>query len=115
MSGMKKTSKPIIGGILTIFSGTLGSLGIINYWVGIGDLGRGFGKGDIPPFVPSIIFGMPIPSLIIALLALAGGVFALKRKEWTWSVICAVAAALSFIVLGIPAILLVTLSKDEFS
>jgi hypothetical protein len=98
-----------------MISGALGILGTINYWIGLGEAGSGFGKGDIPPFVPSIIFGMPIPSLIIALLALVGGIFALLRKKWTWSLICAIAAALSFILLGIPAIILMALSRDEFS
>lgn len=97
-----------------MISGALGMLGIINYWIGLGEAGSGFGKGDIPPFIPSIIYGMPIPSLIIALLALVGGVFALLRKKWAWSLVATIAAALSFILVGIPAIILIALSKDEF-
>ena len=111
---MEKTKRPIIGGILTIFSGALGALGIISYAIGLGDVGSGFGKGDMPPFVPSIIFGMPIPSLIIALLALVGGIFAIRRKRWRWSLTGSIAAALSLILLGIPAIVLIAISKDEF-
>jgi len=112
---MKKTNKPIISGILTMLSGALGILGTISYWIGLGEAGSGLGKGDVPPFVPSIIFGMPIPSLIIAILALVGGILALIRKKWSWSLAAAIAAALSFILLGIPAIVLISLSKDEFS
>jgi len=111
---MSKTKKPIIGGILTIISGALGILGTISYAIGLGDVGSGFGKGDMPPFVPSIIFGMPIPSLIIALLALVGGIFAIRRKNWRWSIAGSIAAALSLILLGIPAIVLIAISKDEF-
>lgn len=113
-NSVKKTSKPLIGGILMMISGALGILGTMSYWIGIGEAGSGFGKGDMPPFVPSIIFGLPIPALIIALLALAGGIFALSRRKWTWSLICAIAATLSFILLGIPAIILIALSRDEF-
>jgi len=97
-----------------MIAGALGILGIISYCIGFGGAGSGFGKGDMPPFVPSIIFGLPIPALIIALFALAGGIFALLRRKWTWSLICAIAATLSFILLGIPAIILIALSKDEF-
>ena len=111
---MSKTKKPIIGGILTIFSGALGMLGIASYSIGLGDVGSGFGKGDMPPFVPSIIFGMSIPALIIALLAIAGGIFAVLRKRWRWSLTGSIAAALSLIILGIPAVVLIALSKDEF-
>ena len=110
---MIKTAKPKIGAIFTIISGAFGILGIASYSIGLGDV-SGLGKGDMPPFIPSIIFGMPIPSLIIALLALTGGIFALQRKKWRWSLAGAIAAALSFLLLGIPAIVLIALSKDEF-
>jgi len=110
---MGKTRKSIIGGILAIVSGVLGLLGAINYTVGFGDI-RGLGKGDMPPFVPSIIFGMPVPSIIIAVLALVGGVFAITRKRWRWALAGAIAATLSLILLGIPAVILIAISRDEF-
>ena len=110
-----KTNKPIIGGILTIISGALGMLGIISYAIGLGEAGSGFGKGDMPPFVPSIIYGMSIPSLVIALLAIAGGILCILRKQWRWALTGSIAAALSLIILGIPAIVLIALSKDEFT
>ena len=109
----KKTNKPMIGGILTIISGILASLGAINYAVGLSDAG-GISKGDIPPFVPSIIFGVPILSIIVGILALIGGVLAMRRRKWQWSLAGSIAAALSFILLGIPAVILITMSKDEF-
>ena len=112
---MQKTRKPIIGAILSIASGAMGILGTASYAIGFGDAGSGFGRGDMPPFVPSIIFGLPIPALIIALLAVAGGIFAMRRKNWNWAIAGAIAAALSFILLGIPAIILVAMSKDEFA
>jgi hypothetical protein len=108
-----KTRKLAVGGILTIVSGVLGSLGIINYAVGLTDV-RGFGRGDIPPFVPSIIYGLPIPALVIAALALVGGVFALRRRHWRWALTGAIAASLSFLLLGIPAIVLIASSKEAF-
>ena len=112
---MSKTKKPIIGGILTIFSGLLGLTGILSYTIGFGEVGSGFAKGDMPPFVPSIIFGMSIPSILIALLAVAGGILAVLRKRWRWALAGSIAAALSFIIFGIPAVALIALSKDEFS
>lgn len=100
---------------MTIFSGLLGLLGIFSYSIGLGDAGSGFGQGDMPPFVPSIIFGMSIPAIVIALLAIAGGILAVLRKRWRWSLAGSIAAALSLIILGIPAVVLVALSKDEFT
>ena len=112
---MSKTKKPIIGGIFSIFSGLLGILGVASYTIGFGDAGSGIGKGDMPPFVPSIIFGMSIPAIVIALLAIVGGILAALRKRWRWSLTGSIAAVLSLIILGIPAVVLIALSKDEFT
>ncbi|MGB2814663.1 MAG: hypothetical protein WBB97_03725 [Dehalococcoidales bacterium] len=112
---MIKTKRPIIGGILTIFSGLLGLSGILSYAIGFGDVGSGFAKGDMPPFVPSIIFGVSVPAIAIALLAIVGGILAVLRKRWRWSLTGSIAAVLSLIILGIPAVVLIALSKDEFT
>jgi hypothetical protein len=114
-TAVSKTKKPIIAGILAIVSGTLGLLGIISYSVGFGAPGSGIGRGDMPPFVPSIIFGMSIPAIIIAVLAVAGGILAIVRKGWGWALAGSIAAALSLILTGIPAIVLISLSRDEFT
>ncbi len=111
---MQKTARPVIGGALAIGAGVLGLLGIASYAIGFGPAGSGFGRGDMPPFVPSIIFGLPVPAALIAFAAIAGGIFALLRKSWWWSITGAIAAALSLIMLGIPAVVLIALSRDEF-
>ncbi|MFC1900869.1 hypothetical protein ACFLYN_04680 [Chloroflexota bacterium] len=111
---MSKTKKPIIGGILAIISGALGLLGAFSYSIGLGAPGSGIGQGDMPPFVPSIIFGLSIPTIIIALIAIAGGILAILRKRWKWALAGSIAAALSLILLGIPAIVLIAISRDEF-
>ncbi|MCD6599488.1 MAG: hypothetical protein J7L19_02795, partial [Dehalococcoidia bacterium] len=81
---MKKTSKPLTGGILALLSGALAIFGAMNYAVGFFDQ-PGFGKGDIPPFVPSIIFGVPLLSIVVGVFALVGGIIAMRRKRWKWA------------------------------
>ena len=110
---MKKTSKPVTGGILTLLSAAMAIFGAMNYAVGYIDK-PGIGKGDIPPFVPSIIFGVPLMSIVIGVLAIAGGIFAIRRKSWKWALTGAIAGALSLLPLGIAAIVLVAMSRDEF-
>lgn len=110
---MQKTNKPTIGGILMILSGALASLGALNYAVGLSNA-RGFGEGDMPPFVPSIIFGIPSVTTIIGVFALACGVLAIQRKRWGWSLAGSIAATVSVLPLGIAAIILIALSRDEF-
>ena len=111
---MQKTNKPKTGGFLTIISGALASVGAINYAIGLSNV-SGFSKGDIPPFVPSIIFGVPMLSIIIGIFALIGGVLSIRRKKWKWALIGSIAGTLSVLPLGIPAIILIALSKDEFT
>jgi hypothetical protein len=111
---MKQTKKPVTGGILTILCGIFGLLGTYWYAIGFGEPGSGIGRGDMPPFVPSIIFGLPVPAAIIAVVAIAGGILAVTRKHWRWSLAGSIAGVLSFIILGIPAIFLVYLARDEF-
>ncbi|MEN8614061.1 hypothetical protein ABFB09_02080 [Dehalogenimonas sp. THU2] len=108
-------NRPGIGGILSILAGLIGGLGILNYWIGFGPEHSGFGKGDIPPFVPSIIFSLPIPALIIAAVSIIGGVFILKRRNYRWALIGGVTAAASFIPLGVPALVLIVMSEKEFN
>ena len=65
---------PVIAGMLTAISGALGILGAFSYSIDLRDAGSGLGKGDMPPFVPGIIFGMPIPAIIL---------IAISRDEFT--------------------------------
>ena len=69
----------------------------------------------IPEFVPGIVLGTAIPSLLIAVLALVGGIFAVQRKRWGWALAGSIAAIFSFILLGIPAVILIAISKNEFA
>jgi hypothetical protein len=110
---MKRTRKPINGGILTLLSAAMAIFGALNYAIGFFDQ-PGIGKGDIPPFVPSIIFGVPMMSIVIGILAVVGGIFALRRKRWKGALTGAIAAALSLLPLGIAAIVLIASSRDEF-
>jgi len=110
---MQKTKRPVVAGILTILSGALGSFGALNYAVGLIQA-RGFGQGDIPPFMPSIIYGVPSVSTAIAVFAVVAGIFCLRRSHWRWALAGTVAAALSMLLLGLPAVILVALSRDEF-
>jgi len=47
-------------------------------------------------------------------LALVGGIFSLQRKRWGLTLAGAIVAILPFSLLGIVAVILVVLSKNEF-
>jgi len=94
-AGAAWTWKPTAAGTLTISAGVLGLI------VGIVLIGR------------SPLFMVGLVAIMIAIVAVAGGLCALKRRAWGLALagsICSV-----FCWLGIPAIILIALSKQEFS
>ena len=84
---------------------------ITNYW-NIGGVEIEFEA--FPRFVDNIILGLAIPSLIIAILALVGGIFAVQRKQWGLALAGSIAAILSLFPLGIASTVLTAISKEEF-
>ncbi len=106
---MAKTWKPIVAGIWDIVCGILPPIymayGIITSLL---DENRQIYLfdwwGDI--VLPTIL-------LTLAILALVGGLYSLKRKRWGWALAGSIAALL-FYGIGIPALILVAISKKEF-
>jgi hypothetical protein len=109
---MQKTWKPLVGGILTIICGSIGIItgsiitilgGSISWIAGI-------------PFISKLftLFGSPI--IILGAVAIAGGIYAIKRKLWGLALagsICAFLIPPPFI-LGIVALVFIIISKEEF-
>ena len=112
MSGdVNKTWKPTVGGIFNIVIGSL-ILSMLFVFaiapVAIESIEEEFLHVDL-----SMIF-MIVPGLAIATLAIVGGVFAIRRRKWGWALAGSIAAALVPFPLGIVAIVLLVLSKNEF-
>lgn len=110
------TPMPVIAGILCIIAGSLGLIGM--FTPVLSRFVQYFSASFQPPgnmfFVPLGWLGMLI--IIIGLLAITGGIFACRRKNWMLSFIGAIASiATPLIFLGIPAIILIVHSKKEFS
>jgi hypothetical protein len=93
--GAAQTWKPTVAGALTI------SAGIISLIFGIVLVGV------------SPLFTVGLVAVMIGIVAVAGGLCALKRRVWGLALagsICSVPCWL-----GVPAIILIALSKQEFS
>ncbi|MDX9803909.1 MAG: hypothetical protein RBS96_07865 [Dehalococcoidales bacterium] len=105
-----KTSLPLIAGILNIAIGFIILVMLVIFAI-------------IPALLPinighveaGVLAFLILPGLVIALLAIAGGIFAIQRKRWGWALAGSIAAAINPLPLGIVAIVLVVLSKNEFS
>lgn len=106
---MKKTWKPTTAGILSIISGSLTviiglAIALLGTFAGaFGTLGLG-----------GVFAGLAALPIILGIVAIVGGIYALRRKSWGLALAGSI-CALSCWILGIPAIIFVVLSKDEFS
>jgi hypothetical protein len=114
-----RTWKPIAGGILTIVAGAIHFIG----WLGIGlFLNRAlslssFLSRDVPDFSGALIWIFTLPFVILAIIAVVGGIFALQRRIWGLALaggICAIFSPLTWF-LGVIATIFVSISKDEFN
>ena len=119
------TWKPILAGILNIVCGALRILGAIMLLIGImffipvimtGGLGP---VPDMPNWmVPGVlstvmVIGM-VFLLIIGILPIIGGIYALQRKKWGLALAGSIVAILGSSVMGILATILIAMAKDEF-
>jgi hypothetical protein len=116
---MEKTWKPTAAGILTIIAGFLGLLIAIALAVGLGIAGTLVGM--IPGFSGAWLLAVvAVPGIILSIVAIVGGIYALKRNVWGLALagaICALLFTLPFLgwILAILAIIFVSLGKREFS
>lgn len=108
---MNRTWMPTVAGILDIISGSVGIAWSCIMMAG-GMAMRCMPR--VPVMLPPLVMGMALPLLALAILAIIGGVYALQRKNWGLALAASIAAFFPSWVLGIPAIVLVSLSRDEF-
>lgn len=109
------TNRPKVAGILSIIAGTImGIMGIQMIYssyitIVTGTIPEALGE----EFILAVII-WTVVFLIIALVAILGGFQAYKRQRWRLSLIGAICSLVCFFPLGIPAIILLLISKDEF-
>ena len=111
---MQKTWKPTTAGILNIVAGVLGLLAGIGIAVFFQML-RSLAGAFIPGFPSGPVFGLiGVPLIILGIVAIVGGIFALRRRIWGLAYAGAICALLLTLILGILSITFVSLGKGEF-
>ena len=119
---MDKTWKPVAGGICSIIGGAFAViggvlLGFFGMWT-TGMMGM-WGMWNGGMMVPGMgnLFGLfGLPAILLGIVAIIGGVVALRRQQWGLALagaICAVLTPMSF-VLGAVAVVFIALSRCEF-
>jgi len=135
---MERTWKPTTAGILAIIAGAMGigrggfviALAVtagafttklsdlISEWIGV------FVPGaiDIPSVVmeaisitPTVLIVIGAVSLAFGIVALVGGIYAIRRRVWGLSLAGSILSLPSSVLLGILAIIFVSIGKREFA
>ena len=118
--------KSTVGGILSIVAGALGLVGGLILLLVTLFMSSAFNDpaifGDFSTTdgqfltIFSIIYGVAgVFCLIVGVLGIVGGIFSLQRKHWGWALAGAIAGCLSFLPLGVGAVVLVAMGRSEFS
>ena len=110
---MERTWKPTTAGILGIIAGAIGVLFGLILAVAGGILGTILGV--FIPFIGGAVAGAFAIPLILGIVTIIGGVYALKRRIWGLALAGSICAFFCVWFLGIPAIIFVILGKREFS
>ena len=102
----------IVAGVMALTGGVVMGLVVA---VGMGFLSQAPKDTPLAGWLPMAVFG-PLALMLVgsATLSIAGGIAALKRSSWGWSVAGAAAALVAFIPLGVAALVLTIMAESEF-
>ncbi len=122
---VQKTWKPIVAGILNIVGGALRILGSIAVLIGIMffiPVATSVGPGPVPEMERWLIPGVleiilviaAVFLLIVGILPIIGGIYALQRKKWGLALAGSIVAIFGSSIMGILATIFIAMAKDEF-
>jgi len=134
---MERTWMPTVAGILGIVAGVFSILvgldlilyldiarrivaAILTLGQYLGSISIGFVVAPLMVFLFMFLlagmhFGLVAAPIIVGILALAGGLYALRRGKWGLALAGSIVALLVSPLFGIPAIIFTALSKNEFA
>ena len=124
-AGTQETWKPIVAGILDIVGGASGLIGSVVATLGIMffiPFSISVGPDPIPDIpnwmIPSVLSFILIIGLvliiIIGILSIVGGIYAIQRKKWGLALTGSIAAIFGSFIIGILATIFTVIAKDEF-
>lgn len=108
---------PTTAGILCIVAGGLSLIGMLLVFLGIfifGSFMPMMPNWDTPRWLPILLVAIGIPSVLLDILAIIGGVFAIKKQYWGVSLAGSIAAVLSSFFLGVAALVFTIMGKNEW-
>ena len=113
----ERTWKPTAAGILNIIGGIVQVIGSIILFMFSSLLAQFAGMEFIGGFIGGLAglsTVVAIVLIILGLVAILGGICAIRRSSWRLGLAGSICALFPSFVFGIPAIILIILGKDEF-
>lgn len=115
---MSVTSKATVAGVLDIASGVSAVIGTIVLggmgFIGFSVLASEASEAGLVKVLPLAVLGpLALLLLIAGIVAIVGGVAALRGSSWGWAVAGSVASLFAFLPAGIAAVILTILAEDE--
>jgi hypothetical protein len=114
----------MVGGILSVVSGAFGILGglamvlfgaLFGWLITLGDSYSYNTSPEELATVFAIMYGVMGAGLIIlSILALIGGIFAIRRKAWGLALAGAIAAVMVFFPIGVVSVVFISMARLEF-
>ena len=104
----KESAMPVIGGILIIIGAIIELIvGVVLAAGGTFFLGLSLGTSGVLIACGAIL-------VIVAIIALLGGIFAIQRKNFGFAVVGGILSLGGWFIPGLIGLILVAISKDEF-
>ena len=116
---MNKSWMPMVGGILSLISGGLSFIGGLLFGIAGSALllSPNWYGNDLSELTTGLVWLFVVPYLIISIIAVIGGIYAMRRKSWGFALagaICAILTGWAW-VLGVAAVVFIAISKQEFN
>ncbi|MGA9049269.1 MAG: hypothetical protein WB588_09780 [Dehalococcoidia bacterium] len=108
---MEKSWKTLTAGILDIVSG-VGMMFVCFWLVVVGSIAGIVPKA--PQWLPGVLFALAILFIVVAIVAVVGGILAIRRKAWGMALTGSIAAFFCCFIFGVVAIVLTALAHNEF-
>jgi hypothetical protein len=111
--------KATVGGILALVGSILGALLalVLLALPALIQASNSLADYDVATLrlIQAVYMVMGIGLLLVCVLGIVGGIFALRRRSWGLALAGAIASSLAFYPLGIGAVVLVSMARPEFT
>ncbi len=116
--------KGTIGGILSIVAGAFGVISgllllvVVLFFSSVFNdpafYDGTFNPDEFTAFFVTVYGAAAVFCLALGVLGIVGGIFGIQRKYWGWALAGAISGCISFLPVGVAAVVFIAMGKSEF-